>query len=190
VYRLAQLAGIPDDSCSSYMAVDTTCDAQFVSATNKPPCYTCWPETSSTGELVFPGDCSPTPQYRKLFASSVHAVSGGKQMRAAIYAGGPISCGIVATDEIDDYAGGTFSQPGDASEYTASHINHVVVVVGWGRDDVGNDYWLLRNSWGVEWGEDGFMRIVRSDNSGPAGVVNNAIESDCFYAVPDRFDYQ
>eukprot|EP00966_Prymnesium_polylepis_P086772 2008375-Prymnesium_polylepis.1 len=28
VYRLAQLAGIPDDSCSSYMAVDTTCDAQ------------------------------------------------------------------------------------------------------------------------------------------------------------------
>ena len=71
-----------------------------------------------------------------------------------------------------------------------SRVNHVVEVVGWGTDLAGNSYWHVRNSWGGEWGESGFMRIVTSDNTGPAGTGNNLLEEQCAFATPDRYDYQ
>lgn len=42
-------------------------------------------------------------------------------------------------------------------------VNHAVLLVGYGRD--GSDkYWLIRNSWGVEWGEGGLIRVLRHEN--------------------------
>lgn len=40
-------------------------------------------------------------------------------------------------------------------------INHVVVLTGYGTDDKLGDYWLIRNSWGTGYGEDGYIRIAR-----------------------------
>jgi uncharacterized protein with beta-barrel porin domain len=42
-----------------------------------------------------------------------------------------------------------------------SWVNHEVSLVGWEDDpgDGGMGYWILRNSWGTTWGEDGYMRI-------------------------------
>lgn len=53
-------------------------------------------------------------------------------------------------------------------------VNHAVLMVGYGHDPKagtgGRDYWLIRNSWGQGWGEDGFIRIERhSSDSGEAG---------------------
>jgi cathepsin L len=39
-------------------------------------------------------------------------------------------------------------------------INHAVVLTGYGTDASG-DYWLIRNSWGPTYGEDGYIRIAR-----------------------------
>lgn len=64
-------------------------------------------------------------------------------------------------DSFHLYAGGLYNDP------DCGHVHdHAVSVVGWGITDgsnVGEDsgvhYWILRNSWGQGWGEEGYMRI-------------------------------
>ncbi|XP_056166986.1 zingipain-1-like [Syzygium oleosum] len=60
-----------------------------------------------------------------------------------------------------NYKGGVFTGPCN------NNLDHAVTVVGYGTDDGGIEYWLVRNSWDVLWGENGYMRIQR--NSGVEG---------------------
>ena len=49
---------------------------------------------------------------------------------------------------------------------------HDVVIIGWGIED-GTKYWIAQNSWGKDWGEQGYFRIVEGickfDEQGIAG---------------------
>jgi C1A family cysteine protease len=42
-------------------------------------------------------------------------------------------------------------------------INHAIAIVGWGSHN-GIDYWIVKNSWGTGWGENGYFRIIRGKN--------------------------
>jgi cathepsin X len=103
---------------------------------------------------------------------------GEQEMMQEIYQRGPISCGIAVTKEMDDYTGGIFEDT--TGDY---NVVHEVSIVGFGEEN-GTPYWVIRNSWGTYWGEDGFMRLVRGKN-------NLAIESDCAWATPvDTWTHQ
>lgn len=174
VYLYAKHHGIPHESCSNYMAVDTTCqDSRPVTDLNKPSCYTCWPDNRG---------CNFISKYDKLFISEFGTSSGYDMMKQEIFNRGPVSCGIAATDKMENYTAGIFSEEGEHM------IDHLISVVGWGQDEATNDeYWIVRNSWGVAWGEHGYMRIVTSRNQGPAGTGNNRVEDECAFGVVDRF---
>ena len=44
-------------------------------------------------------------------------------------------------------------------------INHASVLIGWGEDEKGKKYWLLRNSYGATFGQNGVMQIERGTNA-------------------------
>ena len=50
-------------------------------------------------------------------------------------------------------------------------LDHAVLVVGWGNDaDSGLDYWLVKNSWNVSWGDRGYIKIAIVDGKGICGI--------------------
>ena len=53
--------------------------------------------------------------------------------------------------------------------------NHAVVVVGYGTEANG-DYWIVKNSWGNNWGEKGFIKIMRGSTQCGIGTVSLSIE--------------
>ena len=73
-----------------------------------------------------------------------------------IYTYGPVGVSICVGPAFTAYKSGVFST--DESALCATSNNHAVVLVGW--DDATNT-WILRNSWGVKWGEKGYMNITR-----------------------------
>lgn len=53
-----------------------------------------------------------------------------------------------------------------------THMKHAVTIIGYGRSKQ-KKYWLVKNSWGIEWGEKGYMRIARGvrDRKGKCGIA-------------------
>ncbi|KAL7993030.1 hypothetical protein Chor_017286 [Crotalus horridus] len=63
-----------------------------------------------------------------------------------------------------------------ASSECTHKVTHAMLAVGYGteqEDDKTTDYWILKNSWSENWGEQGYMRLVKGvDNH--CGVANQA----------------
>ena len=51
-------------------------------------------------------------------------------------------------------------------------MNHAVTVVGYSNlaDSGEEPYWIVRNSWGSDWGEDGYIRMAIKDGDGVCGI--------------------
>ena len=49
-------------------------------------------------------------------------------------------------------------------------MDHAVVLVGQGVTPEGLEYWIIQNSWGPWWGENGFMRIEKRGGIGIFGM--------------------
>jgi len=70
---------------------------------------------------------------------------------------GPVVVSVAAGSGWSMYSSGVMNScPKDAV------INHAVVLTGYGSD-AGKLYWQIQNSWGPEWGEKGFIRMLRRD---------------------------
>ena len=64
---------------------------------------------------------------------------------------GPVSALICAPKELKNYKSGVFDEIDCLGK--CGVVNHAVLVVGYGTDNQYGDYWLVKNSWGEEWGE-------------------------------------
>ena len=118
--------------------------------------------------------CWPVP-HKKYYVSSYYEFAGVDKMKAELVEHGPISCGIQATPTLEQvYKTGIYEEYIESPE-----LNHEIAVVGWGiEQETGQEYWIVRNSWGTFWGEGGFYRT-------PVGTNTNlGIELDCVAGIP------
>lgn len=177
VYEYILKGGIPDETCKSYEAVayPDRCD---------PPCYTCLAmgqdKCSDIGETSFTsfGDnrCCKVNKYvnyeiegfsnvNARFGNEVDNNKNGwtsdeltKYIQTEIYLNGPVTVALDATP-IETFPGGKVFVKEPSASYQPE-LNHLVCIVGWGKDDKTNNlYWIIRNSWGSFWCEDGYIRV-------------------------------
>jgi len=77
-------------------------------------------------------------------------------MAAWLAQNGPLAVAI-ASDPLMDYDAGIISKD------KGKTLDHAVLIVGYGTEN-GVDFWIVKNSWGVAWGEDGYFRVRRGVN--------------------------
>ena len=100
-------------------------------------------------------------------------------MMSSIYRHGPI---VVAMNSapLSFYKGGVLTKESiQCYIEKCSDIDnpdHSVAIVGWGAED-STEYWIVQNSWGENWGEQGFFRIER-------GVNLMGIEKEFVWVTP------
>ncbi|XP_028617484.1 cathepsin L1-like [Grammomys surdaster] len=87
---------------------------------------------------------------------------------------GPISVGIdTKHPSFQFYKGGMYYEP----ECSSTNLDHAVLVVGYGEESDGRKYWLVKNSWGEDWGMDGYIKMAKDRNN------NCGIASDASYPI-------
>lgn len=87
------------------------------------------------------------------YVGAANGVPPVADLKQAIYDHGPIAVAVCAGTRFQSYSGGVLT----TGDVCTSTVNHAVILVGW-DDNLGA--WILRNSWGPNWGEAGYMKIA------------------------------
>jgi C1A family cysteine protease len=83
----------------------------------------------------------------------------------------PVSVAIEAdTRYFQSYSGGVLT-----STSCGTNLDHGVLIVGYGKEN-GIDYWLVKNSWSSSWGDEGYVKIERSDSTNDIGICGIAAQ--------------
>jgi hypothetical protein len=91
----------------------------------------------------------------------------------SVAAYGPVVVALDAsTVAFQLYSGGVFE---DDIYCSSVLVNHEMVVVGYGSNGE-TPYWIVQNSWGTGWGEDGYIRVIRGKNL--CGIATYAIHAE------------
>ena len=83
----------------------------------------------------------------------------------------PVSVAIQADSSVFQlYTGGVLT-----SDKCGTNLNHGVLIVGYGEEN-GTPYWLVKNSWGTEWGDEGYIKILRTEDTKSSGICGIAMQ--------------
>ncbi|KAM9722759.1 cathepsin S, ortholog2, tandem duplicate 1 [Menidia menidia] len=105
--------------------------------------------------------CRYDPRYRAANCSRYNFLPEGDEvaLKQAVATIGPISVAIDATrPRFTFYRSGVYNDPS-----CSQSVNHAVLAVGYGTLN-GQDYWLIKNSWGTTFGDQGYIRMSRNRN--------------------------
>lgn len=104
-------------------------------------------------------DCEPS---KKLKAISHCLMNGAKNIKREMWNRGPVVAPMLLKDDFLVYKSGVYTPTENANHQYGGNgqpINIAVTIMGWGRSE-GTNYWLVKNSWGTSWGEEGYARVA------------------------------
>lgn len=122
-------------------------------------------------------ECKNTKQRKlKLFVDDYYYVGGAygltneENIMREVRVNGPIVISIEPDVGFMSYKSGIYDPKAAtwllnkvASKPEWTKVDHSVVLVGWGVENK-EKYWLLQNSWGASWGENGYIRVKRGED--------------------------
>eukprot|EP00747_Dinoflagellata_sp_TGD_P166414 gnl/TRDRNA2_/TRDRNA2_189164_c0_seq1.p1 gnl/TRDRNA2_/TRDRNA2_189164_c0~~gnl/TRDRNA2_/TRDRNA2_189164_c0_seq1.p1 ORF type:complete len:552 (+),score=122.72 gnl/TRDRNA2_/TRDRNA2_189164_c0_seq1:89-1744(+) len=94
---------------------------------------------------------------------------GVEAMKAELIEHGPFAVALTPDEDFMYYSDGVYrsllppAAGQEANKREWQEVDHGVLLVGYGEDN-GQKYWRIQNSWGPDWGEDGFIRIALGEN--------------------------
>jgi len=109
-----------------------------------------------------PNDCKFTAANVGATISSFHDIPSGdeKSLQDAVDKQ-PVSVAIDASHQsFQFYTSGVYYE----SQCSSSNLDHGVLAVGYGSDN-GNNYWIVKNSWGTDWGMSGYINMSKNRNN-------------------------
>ena len=90
----------------------------------------------------------------KAIANTYKLISNPELVKIEIVTYGPVSTWLKTFEDFGAYKGGIYEY-----KYGRETDPHAVIIVGYGSEN-GKNYWIVRNSWGALWGENGHFRII------------------------------
>lgn len=123
---------------------------------------------TAAGATCVASSCDKVVQMK--FCKDVPA-SNQEALREAVALKGPVSIAIEADTKIfQSYSSGVIT-----GTSCGTNLDHGVLIVGYGTEN-GVKYWLVKNSWGTSWGDEGYVKIGRSDSTNDPGVCGIAMQ--------------
>jgi cathepsin L len=110
------------------------------------------------------GTCKYKPSKKAAEDTGFVDITTGDEMAlaTAIATVGPISVAIDASqDSFQLYSGGVYDEPNCSS----TELDHGVLAVGYGTDPSAGDYYIVKNSWGADWGVSGYILMSRNKDN-------------------------
>jgi len=126
-----------------------------------------YPYTSGTGKS---GACQKCTSVAHLSSCSDVKPNDQLSLKAAV-AQQPVAIAIEAdTRYFQSYSSGVLT-----SSSCGTNLDHGVLIVGYGEES-GQKYWLVKNSWSESWGQNGYVKIARSESTNDAGICGIAMQ--------------
>ncbi|XP_061426793.1 LOW QUALITY PROTEIN: procathepsin L-like [Lethenteron reissneri] len=117
------------------------------------------------------GVCKYNPKNKAAEDTGFMDIPNGNEgaLKNAVASVGPVSVGIDASlESFQLYSSGIYSDS-DCSD----NLDHGVLVVGYGVDDDERKFWIVKNSWGTKWGDNGYILMAR-DKDNLCGIATAA----------------
>ncbi|XP_071548233.1 dipeptidyl peptidase 1-like [Panulirus ornatus] len=149
--RYAQDQGMVAEECNPYVGQDESCDTDM--------------------------SCARTYVSEYHYLGGYFGACNEESMLQALVEHGPIAVAYFVYDDFYNYEGGVYHHTGLKNEFNPLEaMNHAVLLVGYGVDaNTGEKFWTVKNSWGADWGEEGYFRIRRGTNE--CSIESAAFES-------------
>jgi len=116
--------------------------------------------------------CGTLDSYKKGGAADV------AEMKALVHDKGPVAIAmLVGETAFRHFSSGIYGETEaalDCPDFDEAGTNHAMAIVGYGLDEEsGKDYWIVKNSWGADFGESGYVNVEMGKNI--CGIENDVV---------------